>query len=38
LACRRSSGAGIAYAAFAGWGVLVGQHLLRGKLDVGEAA
>jgi len=32
------SGAGVAYGAFAGWGVLVGLHLLRGKLDADESA
>jgi hypothetical protein len=32
------AGAGLAYAAFAVWGAIVGQHLIRGKLEAGEAA
>lgn len=32
------AGAGIAYAAFALWGVLVGAHLIRSGLDTGGAA
>lgn len=32
------AGAGLAYAAFAAWGVAVGQHLIRGRLEAGDAA